>query len=107
MLTLLRALAPLLNVLAIVLITRRRRLYRTLRTADADAPERATVIDTSGLTGWLLQRFVDADVVHPTPDGRFWFDRKAMAAYRRRRRIRGATVGFGLLVAVALWLLIK
>lgn len=92
MFPLLRALLPLFNVAALVLVARRRRLLRTLRAAGADAPDRAIPLGESGLSAWWLKRLTAAGVVRQTPAGLYWLDAAAYKGYRRVRIVRVAVV---------------
>lgn len=98
---LLRLLLPLFNVAALVLVARRRRLLRTLRAVQADAPDRAIALEESGLSGWWLKRLTSAGVFRQTPAGLYWLDTAAYSSYRRVRIIRVAVV---LGLAFAAWL---
>lgn len=101
--SLLRLLMPLLNVVALVFLTKRRRLTRALKRAGADAPERAITVGADGLSGWWLHRLISADVIQKTPAGLYWLDRAAYGRYRRVRMVRVAIV-LGLAgVAWVLW----
>jgi hypothetical protein len=88
----LRALLPLFNVAALVLVARRRRLLRTLRAVNADAPDRAIPLEESGLSGWWLKRLTAAGVFKRTPSGLYWLDNSVYSSYRRARIIRVAVV---------------
>ncbi len=92
MFPLLRALLPLFNIAALVLVARRRRLVRTLRAADADASDRAVALDDSGLSTWWLRRLIAVGVVRQTPTGLYWLDAEAYKGYRRVRIVRVAGV---------------
>ena len=96
----LRALLPLFNVAALVLVARRRRLLRTLRAVNADEPDRAIRLEESGLSGWWLERLTAAGVFRQTPSGLYWLDSAAYSSYRRARIIRVAVV---LGLALTVW----
>jgi hypothetical protein len=97
---LLRLLAPLLNVAALVFLTKRRRMIRTLRNAGADRADRAIPLDASGLSAWWLQRLTVSGVIRQTPEGLHWLD---SAAYRRYRRVRIIRVAVVLVLAAIAW----
>lgn len=100
---LLRILAPLLNVLAVVLIAQRRRMVRSLIDAGADTPGRAIPLQASGVAGWWLRRLSAAGVIQRTSDGRHWLDALALGRYRRARLLRVAIVALLLLGAWGVW----
>lgn len=102
MLPLVRALLPLFNIAALVLVMTRRRLLRALRAKDADAPDRAIPIEGSGLSAWWLKRLTAEGVFRRTPAGLYWLDREAYRRYRRVRIIRVAVI---LVAAAALWVM--
>ena len=97
---LLRLLAPLANIAALVFLTKRRKLTQALKNAGAHAPDRAIALETSGLTGWWLNRLRTAAVIRETPEHRFWLDAEAYARYRRVRIVR---VGIVLALALGAW----
>ncbi|HQX80654.1 MAG TPA: hypothetical protein PKW63_02795 [Vicinamibacterales bacterium] len=97
---LLRLLAPLLNVAAIVFLTKRRRMIRTLKAAGADSAARAIPLEASGLSAWWLQRLTTSGVIHHTPAGLHWLD---SAAHRRYRRVRIIRVAVVLVLAAIAW----
>ncbi len=96
----LRALLPLFNVAALVLVAKRRRLLRTLRAATAETVDRAIPLTESGLSAWWLKRLTTAGVLQRTPEGLYWLDRKAYGRYRQGRLMRVAVV---LILAAGLW----
>ena len=97
---LLRLLGPFIEVAAIVFLTKRLKLTRTLKRAGANAPDRAIPLETSGLGNWWLHRLGAAGVIKQTPGGLYWLDSVAHAEYRRVRVIRVALV---LGIAFVLW----
>ena len=89
---LLRLLTPLLEVAALVFLTRRRKLTHTLSRAEANAADRAIPLETSGLSAWWLRRLGAAGVIKQTPAGLYWLDPVAYSSYRRVRIVRVAIV---------------
>ena len=98
----LRALLPLFNVAALVLVAKRRRLLRAVRAVPADTPDRAIPLPESGLSAWWLKRLTAAGVFQRTPEGLYWLDRKAYGRYREVRLIRVAVV---LVLAIVAWVM--
>jgi hypothetical protein len=97
---LLRLLAPLLNVAAIVFLMTRRRMLRALQTAGAVTADRAIPLEASGLSAWWLQRLIASGVIQQTSAGLHWLDSAASRRYRRVRIIRAAVA---LALAIAAW----
>src|SRR5687767_13257697 len=89
---LLRLLAPLANVAALVFLTKRRKLTRALMQARADAADRAIPLEAAGLSAWWLNRLRTAGVIRQTPSGQYWLDSEAYGRYRRVRIVRAAIV---------------
>ena len=97
-----RVFIPLLQVLAIFMITTDRRLLKRLRGQKATAPETATALEVSNYVArWRLQRLIDGGAVREGQTGLYYLDADGYAVYRRRRRIR-AVVIFSAVTAVAL-----
>ncbi len=90
----------LVYVAALVFVTKRRKLIRTLRRAWATDADRAIPLETTGLSTWWLHRLCHAGVIRQTPGGQYWLDPVAYGRYRRVRIVRVAVV---LAVAIAAW----
>ena len=97
---LLRLLTPFIEVAALVFLTKRHKLTRTLRRAGANEPDRAITLETSGLSAWWLRRLGAAGVIKQTPAGLYWLDPVAYGRYRRVRMVRVAVV---LVLAFGVW----
>ena len=100
---LLRLLTPLVQVAALVFLTKRHKLIRGLRHAKATSAERAIPLETSGLGTWWLRRLGTAGVIRQTPSGQYWLDSEAYGRYRRVRIVRVAIVLGLALGAWAVW----
>jgi hypothetical protein len=99
--TLLRALAPVISLVPIMLMAAERRLIRELRRGDAFGPERAIALRPRRALGrFRLTRLVDGGAVRMV-GGACYLDEAAYAAYRGRRR-RRALVIIPIVVLVAL-----
>jgi len=97
---LLRLLAPLVNIAALVFLTKRRKLTRALKAAGANAPDSAVPLETTGLSEWWLNRLRTAGVIRHTPAGLYWLDPEA---YQRYRRVRIRRVAIVLTIALGAW----
>ena len=100
---LLRLLAPLVNVAALVFLTKRLKLTRALTRAGANAAERAIPLEADGLSAWWLNRLRTGGVIRQTPAGAYWLDAEAYGRYRRVRVVRVAIVLGLALGAWAVW----
>ncbi len=91
----------LVYVAALVFVTKRRKLIRTLRRAGANDAERAIPLETTGLSAWWLHRLGRAEVIRQTPGGQYWLD---PVAHRRYRNVRIVRVAVVLVLAIGAWL---
>jgi len=100
MLDVLRALSPVLLLLALGLSGTRRRLVRQFTEAGAFSEEAAIVPSRiRGLYQWWLKRLAGASVLRRASGDRWWLDRDVFRRYRSIRR-RRAFVVFAVLLAV-------
>ena len=98
---LLRLLAPLANLAALVFLTRRRKVTRALTQAGATTASQAIPLEASGLEAWWLRRLSSDGVIRTTGSGLYWLDSDAYARYRRVRIVRVTVV---VAVAFAAWI---
>lgn len=106
MLTVLRALAPVVLFFAALTVGTDRRLVRTLRAAGAlDAARAIPLSPRSPLGRWRLHRLIGRGAVHEV-GARFFLDETAFAAYRsaRRRTVLTIAVPGIALVALIAWM---
>ena len=99
---LLRAVGPLLAVLAVVLLRARRRIVQPFQDAAAFThAEAISLPESSGrMSAWWQARLSASGVLHATANNRHWFDRDAWERYRASRRRRALTATFVAVVAV-------
>jgi hypothetical protein len=100
-----RIIGPSIGLIAAVVLSRRRRIFRQLRTAGATGPEAAQPVDGTGLTGFWRRKLLAAGVLRPASGERYWLDVETWRAYQGRRKRRAlaivATVGTLALATVA------
>ena len=89
----LRIVATLGWLAAVVMIAAERRIVRTLQRADATSPDRATSLARwSPVIRLRLARLMHSGAVVSSSADRYYLDPAGFARYRRRRRRRALTV---------------
>lgn len=87
---------------AAVIMIRRKRLVRKFRQAGVTDPSHATTPELLGeRRSWIFNQMVDAGVLLPTSDGRYWMDEQVATEFLHRKRMR-AIIGGGFLVLLFL-----
>lgn len=99
---LLRLVAPVVGVVAIVFRTAGLRMIRAFHSAGATSPERAITPPTGRIFGtFWLERLSGAGVVRPAEGGRYWLDPVALREFTAARRKRALMLLAALVAAVA------
>ena len=100
-----RLIAPVLGVVAAVVLGTRRQMFRRLRAAGATGPAAAQPIKATGLSGFWRRKLLAAGVLRPADGDRYWLDVETWRAYQDRRKRRALTivaiVGIAALATVA------
>ena len=85
---LVRGVSAVAPIIAMAILRTDKRIVRTLRSAGADAPERAVPLTVRRpLGGWRLARLAGAGAIGQVGD-RYFLDLPGYAAFRQRRRLR-------------------
>lgn len=87
-----RLIAPVLGVVAAVVLGARRQMFRRLRAAGATGPASAQPIEATGLAGFWRRKLLAAGVLRPADGDRCWLDVERWRAYQDRRKRRALTI---------------
>jgi hypothetical protein len=93
MLPLLKTLAPLFSLIAVVLLATRRRVIRAFEKQRAFGPDRAVPAPSRSWPGrWWIRRLAGAGVLQATEEGRYWIDADRLVAHEAARRRRALLI---------------
>lgn len=100
-----RLIAPVMGVVAAVVLGTRRQMFRRLHAAGATGPASAQPVRATGISGFWRRKLLAAGVLRPADGDRYWLDVETWRAYQDRRKRRAlhivAVVGTVALATVA------